>query len=197
MASCRGCAIWARSGPRGVVVVLVGTFLLFAQATYHTWKTKLGHGRSVWHEKASRGGYSWTCRVSTPQTTWQSAPIAAACYGANAVKGHAAKRGPAGWSGSCLCVTPVASEGVQRPPSGRSGGMPVQRREACSELDHTARVLTATLYPVIRYHRTSSMLIFHKHPLSQSTVTERSASRRYLLVMLYCLLLPQLSARIL
>src|SRR5215831_6496015 len=29
--------------------------------------------------------------------------------------------------------------------------MPIQRREACSELDHSARIPTSALYPVIRY----------------------------------------------
>jgi hypothetical protein len=39
---------------------------------------------------------------------------ASACYGASRVKGHAARRGIAGWSRSSPCVTPVVSEGVRR-----------------------------------------------------------------------------------
>src|SRR5262252_3529271 len=38
--------------------------------------------------------------------------------------------------------------------AGRSGVMPMQRRDACSMLAHTARVPTRALYPVIEYAQT-------------------------------------------
>jgi hypothetical protein len=40
----------------------------------------------------------------------------------------------------------------------RSGILLGQRREACSALDHTARIPTSALYPAIRYRRFTSYL---------------------------------------
>jgi hypothetical protein len=77
-------------------------------------RTTPGHLPGGWREKGSRCGCFWMSRALKRPITPRNAPTDAECYGANAAKGHAARRGIAGWSGSCPCATPVASAGVPR-----------------------------------------------------------------------------------